>query len=153
MKIVQKKAFKAKDIKRFMKQLGNANGNDCSAYGDNATIHTAAVEDAANHGVHMFFNHVYRPDLCAIEQVWKKAKLIYRQEVSNILVRKKNVNNLQLVKKILGNITSEECSVIAAEGWRKLVRAKPIDYEAQGEEVIESDDDDATSEDNEIGQD
>ena len=69
MKIVQKKAFKAKDIKRFMKELGNANGNDCSAYGDNASIHTAAVEYAADYGVHMFFNHVYRPDLCAIEQL------------------------------------------------------------------------------------
>jgi hypothetical protein len=56
MKIAQKRAFTAIDIKRFMKELGNANKNDCAAFGDNASIHVAAMESAAQNGVHMFMN-------------------------------------------------------------------------------------------------
>jgi hypothetical protein len=48
-------------------------------------------------------------------------------------VTKQKIDNLVLVKKILSEITDDECTKMAAIGWKCLMNAKPIEYNEEDE--------------------
>jgi hypothetical protein len=101
---------------------------DVVAFGDNASIHKSCSEEKQDY-VEMLFNIPYRPDLMGVESVWHGAKAKYREEVARLLVTRQEIDNLKLVKKILGEVTDEECTRVAAIGWRNLMKAKPVEYD------------------------
>ena len=140
MKAFQRKSFTAKHILRFLKELSTKlKDKEVVAFGDNASIHKACREDVEGH-CEMLFNLPYRPDLNNIESVWLLAKRKYRAEVARLLVTKQTINNLKLVKKILSEITDEQCSSAAAIGWKKLLNAEPIEYNNEEEQQLTDND-------------
>jgi transposase len=109
----QQRSFKGVDIASFVKKISSKYKMEWNVlYGDNAKINSCHIvrDTGSKEDVDFMFNVPYRPDLNGIERVWKIAKHRYRNEVAKLMVTRQNIDNLKLVKKVLADITDQQCS-------------------------------------------
>jgi hypothetical protein len=135
-------AFKGPHIATAIRQVSRLYpDDDVVIFGDNCGIHkTQEVKDTAeSEGVELWYNMRYRPDMMGCEGLWRIAKRKYKAEVAKRLISKKiAINNMQLVRACVGGVSDEECKQEAARGWLQLLKAKPRDYEEEGEMVLDT---------------
>ena len=96
---------------------------------DNAQIHKAHItrDLMASEEVKMepIWNVAGRPDLLTIgiEQVWSKAKHLYRCEVDRYKVLNRRFDHMGLVQRVMGVITDEFAKKVAAHSVPAVLNA------------------------------
>lgn len=125
-------AFTNETIKTTMILTKQAlpNGYKWAVYMDNATthVHNNVMAWCEANDVPVCFNAKYRPDLMGIEFFWRLAKIKYRQELTEMYVSGRQVDNLRLVKRILQEIPDDQTKKWAIVGWQHLYNADVIPY-------------------------
>ena len=99
---------------------------------DNARIHRARITTALMRtpavDIAPIWNVAARPDLATvgIEQVWARAKYLYRQEVDRFKALNRPFHHMGLVQSVMGQITNEYAMRLAAHSVPAVMAAEPI---------------------------
>ena len=130
--VCEQQSFTKWDLIRCIGIIKNMFKDDYLVFfGNNSRVHTNQdVETAVSDlGANMMFNVAYRPDLMGVEKTWARCKKLYKDEVARLHISQKVINNFDVVKKVIKQISNEDIKYDAAYGWRKFLNAEPIDYE------------------------
>ena len=96
---------------------------------DNARIHRAKITTALMRkptvDIAPIWNVAARPDLATvgIEQIWAKAKYLYRQEVDRLKALNRPFHHMGLVQSVMGRITDEFAKRVAAHSVPAVMAA------------------------------
>ena len=99
---------------------------------DNARIHRAKIVQqlmaTEEVNIEPVWNVTARPDLASvgIEQVWARAKYLYRCEVDRLKALNRTFHHMGLVQNILGRITDDFAKKLAAHSVPAVMAARPI---------------------------
>ena len=127
-------SFNAQDICDALREIRATIGDGVkiAMAMDNARIHRAKIvqELMATEEVDMkpVWNVTARPDLLTvgIEQVWARAKHLYRCAVDRYKAINRTFHHIGLVQHILGQITNEFAMKVAAHSVPAVQNAEPI---------------------------
>ena len=71
----------------------------------------------------MIKNSPYRPDLNGIELFWGRLKRAYRKELTRLRSQGLEWDQLELVKRLVGDIGFDCAKDCASQGWVSLQKA------------------------------
>ena len=116
-------AFKAVDIDDFLHRLRGRVGKHkkLAVFWDNASIHARpGRETAPQLKIEVIRNAPYRPDLNGIELFWGRLKRAYRKELTRLRSQGLEWDQLELVKRLVGDIGFDCAKDCTSQGWVSL---------------------------------
>ena len=124
-------SFNAQDICDALQEVRVkvGDGVKLSMMWDNARIHRARITTALMRtpevDIAPIWNVAARPDLATvgIEQVWARAKYLYRQEVDRFKALNRPFHHMGLVQSVMGRITDEYAMRLAAHSVPAVMAA------------------------------
>ena len=107
-------------------------GKKWALFLDNASIHSSKatkrfLNELPGGTVPVLYNLVSRPDLNGIEVFWRYAKLFYRSTTDGHKVNGREWDQLTVVASSIESVSSQKAKDAAAEGWKNLENAKPVE--------------------------